>query len=120
MKSSSSLCSKSAESASLQALSISVITKVCELLITKTNLIFLICRLCFFCCVSLICSLYPTIKMTFPMSDPKTAKILIEDDEPEEVEKSAREIEDEKQAMKDAQQKIVSGFIGRGKPTVSG
>ena len=54
------------------------------------------------------------------MSDPKTAKILIEDDEPEEVEKSAREIEDEKQAMKDAQQKIVSGFIGRGKPTVSG
>lgn len=43
--------------------------------------------------------------MTFSMSEAKCTKILVEDDGPEEVHKSARELEEEKNAEKEAQQK---------------
>ena len=47
-------------------------------------------------------------KMTFPMSENKTIKIVMDDDSCEENHKSAKELEDDKRAEKEAQQKLVS------------
>ena len=48
-------------------------------------------------------------KMTFPMSEnEKTIKIVMDDDSCEENHKSAKELEDDKRAEKEAQQKLVS------------
>ena len=46
--------------------------------------------------------------MTFPMSENKSIKILMDDDSCEENQKSAKELEDDKRAEKEAQQKLVS------------
>ena len=46
--------------------------------------------------------------MTFPMSENKSIKILMDDDSSEENHKSAKELEDDKRAEKEAQQKLVS------------
>ena len=46
--------------------------------------------------------------MTFPMSENKTIKIVMDDDSCEENHKSAKELEDDKRAEKEAQQKLVS------------
>lgn len=46
--------------------------------------------------------------MTFPMSENKSIKILMDDESSEENQKSAKEIEDDKRAEKEAQQKLVS------------
>ena len=47
-------------------------------------------------------------KMTFPMSENKTIKIVMDDDSCEENHKSAKELEDDKRGEKEAQQKLVS------------
>ena len=46
--------------------------------------------------------------MTFPMSENKSIKIPMDDDSCEENQKSAKELEDDKRAEKEAQQKLVS------------
>ena len=46
--------------------------------------------------------------MTFPMSENKSIKILMDDESYEENQKSAKDLEDEKRAEKEAQQKLVS------------
>ena len=49
--------------------------------------------------------------MTFPMSENKTIKIVMDDDSCEENHKSAKELEDDKRAEKEAQQKLVSKIL---------
>ena len=49
------------------------------------------------------------------MSENKSIKILMEDDSCEENQKSAKELEDDKRAEKEAQQKLVSIKINQNK-----
>ena len=57
--------------------------------------------------------------MTFPMSENKSIKILMDDESYEENQKSAKDLEDEKRAEKEAQQKLVSVITINGNNTLT-